>query len=416
MTKNNSLLIILLLFVFKSKGQDDSIVSFNQEQSYIRTKINELKFLQPEKAILQNQKALHSFYKKLETLKKNKKEKVVIVHLGDSHIQAGYFGGMVRRGLQMQFGNGGRGFVFPYRYAKSNGPHDYVSFSPSAWKYSRNVFANDTMPTGLSGFVLASYDSVSQIGITLRNNEAVEYSFNRLAVFSNIPGNAMLVSDSLNERHATLDSIRSGMDISYFNFPSYEKNFNITLVNNNPAQAAIVYGFNLMTDSGGVVYHNIGVNGAEYRHFLNQPMFMQQVKTLHADLYILSFGTNEAFNKSFNETTFLQTVDSTVQALRAISPQAEVLITSPFESAIKVKKGRYASNPNVEKIRNILQQFSLKNNCAFFDLYAACGGRGSMMQFAKHKMADTRRIHLNRTGYEMQGIFLLDAILKNYRP
>jgi len=35
-----------------------------------------------------------------------------------------------------------------------------------------------------------------------------------------------------------------------------------------------------------------------------------------------------------------------------------------------------------------------------------------MLRFAKSKMSDARRIHLNRSGYEMQGLMLLQALLK----
>ena len=72
----------------------------------------------------------------------------------------------------------------------------------------------------------------------------------------------------------------------------------------------------------------------------------------------------------------------------------------------------FAPNPNVITIRNLLQKYCLENKIAFFDLYECSGGKGSMFRFAKNKMSDARRIHLNRAGYEMQGLMLLQAILK----
>ena len=52
-----------------------------------------------------------------------------IVHLGDSHVQAGFFTGVIRKSLQSTFGNAGRGFIAPLRITKTNEPTDYFFYS-----------------------------------------------------------------------------------------------------------------------------------------------------------------------------------------------------------------------------------------------------------------------------------------------
>ncbi|HNU47667.1 MAG TPA: GDSL-type esterase/lipase family protein, partial [Bacteroidia bacterium] len=305
-------------------------------------------------------------------------------------------------------GNAGRGVVFPYRLARSNGPHDYVSFSQNNWKGNRNVVTQDSLSTGITGFSVTTNDSNPSVGISLRNNEGIDYRFNKVQVIYK-PDSAVMTASDSSEIIETVNPIELSAGINEFRFSNYLTNCKIKI---NSDTAFTLFGLNLMNDSSGVIYHTIGVNGAEYNSFLRQPLFFEQVKTLNADLYILSFGTNEAFAKNFDGTIFIQTVDSFITKLRNVSPSASILITSPPESCKRIRRGVYVPNPNVITIRNLLQKYCIENKIAFFDLYEYSGGKGSMLRFAKSKMSDARRIHLNRSGYEMQGLMLLQALLK----
>ncbi len=401
-------LILLFICSICDAQIKDTVLSVENYNAYIRQKAHNLNFLAADKAVIQHQEELENFFRKLSLLKSQNKGTVNIVHLGDSHIQAGYFSGIVRRGLQQYFGNAGRGLVFPYRLAKSNGPHDYVSFSSNQWKGYRNVNNPDTIAAGLMGFVVTTNDTSISVGISLRNNEGVNYTFNKVELYSGDLGLAQVsVTDSTSLMNAKPDS----SDSDKFIFPSQVTNFNMNVQKNTTAFK--LYGMNLLNDSSGVVYHTIGVNGAECSHFLHQPLLPVQLKNLNTDLYILSFGTNESFSKSFDVNIFIQTIDSTIQMLKKVSPNAEFLITSPAESCVRIRRGRYAPNPNVLLSRNALKNYCDSKAIAFFDLYECVGGKGSMFKFARAHMTDARRIHFTRLGYEIQGLMLLDALMKN---
>src|SRR5450631_1614697 len=80
------------------------------------------KFLKTELNRIENDStSLASFYKKLSMQKKNHNHKISIVHIGDSHLQADFFSGEVRKLLQQQYGNAGRGLMFPFKQANTNG-------------------------------------------------------------------------------------------------------------------------------------------------------------------------------------------------------------------------------------------------------------------------------------------------------
>lgn len=98
---------LILLFVCSVCDAQikDTVLSVENYNSYIRQKARNLNFLEADKAVIQHHEELKSFFRKLSLLKTQNKGTVNIVHLGDSHIQAGYFSGIVRRGLQQYFGN-----------------------------------------------------------------------------------------------------------------------------------------------------------------------------------------------------------------------------------------------------------------------------------------------------------------------
>lgn len=76
-----------------------------------------------------NVKVLESFFEKLKQNEKHNNQKINIVHIGDSHIQGDLMTNEIRKNLQQKFGNGGRGLVFPYQLAQTNGSYNERFYS-----------------------------------------------------------------------------------------------------------------------------------------------------------------------------------------------------------------------------------------------------------------------------------------------
>ena len=66
-------------------------------------------FVKPSIDQITNSKELAVLYQKLYSLKKGDSSVVSIVHIGDSHLQAGYLTSVVRSSLQNFFGNASHG-------------------------------------------------------------------------------------------------------------------------------------------------------------------------------------------------------------------------------------------------------------------------------------------------------------------
>src|SRR5688572_4765344 len=87
-----------------------------------------------EENVIQNDAHIYDFFEELY-LQKNLNDRIVnIIHIGDSHIQGDYLTAIVRRNLQKEFGNAGRGLLVPARVAGSNDAFNAIIRSQSKWE------------------------------------------------------------------------------------------------------------------------------------------------------------------------------------------------------------------------------------------------------------------------------------------
>ncbi len=396
-----------------------------QDSTRLEPWLEKFTFIKADSSFIHNDSSsLNAFFEKLARLKKEKNGKVNIVHIGDSHIQADFFSGKMRKNFQRDFGNGGRGLIFPYRVAKTNGPPDYKTYTKAEWEAKRNVFPDKPLPIGISGITIKTNDSTADISIVLKDKEGMDYSATRMTLFhSKTPGNYdFAILDSLGNQiayiNSTAPSPSGGEFTSKVGFDKPIDHFVLKCCPRNTSQnCAMIFGIELENDSAGILYHMIGVNGAMYEHYLRSEYFIRQLPELHPDLVILSLGTNEAQNSRFDSAAFCSNIDSLVNLIRAANPGVSFLFTIPGDSFKKtrVKRRRYfGKNPTVPEVRNAIVAYCRKNNLPYWDLFQVMGGYGSMALWYKAGMADRLRLHFSILGYTIQGELFYRAIMKSY--
>lgn len=123
-----------------------------------------------------NVKLLVPVFEKLYKLEKESVNKVNIVHVGDSHVQADIFTNVIRQLFQARFGNGGYGFTFPYSLAKTNGTNYIKYTSNSVWNSRRNIYPVTDVCVGLSGIGLYTNNPDFEINISINPL----YTFNKI--------------------------------------------------------------------------------------------------------------------------------------------------------------------------------------------------------------------------------------------
>lgn len=382
--------------------------------------LEKYKFIKTEKNKIENDSiALRPFYEKLYELEQKKTNRVNIAHIGDSHIQADIFSGTLRQHLQRQFGNAGRGLIFPYRVAKSNEPSSYKTTSPVKWESKRNVFYEKPLPIGISGFTIETNDSMAELDLTVKNQPGLNYSFTKFTLFHERGANNydLTICDSLNCERGIFKSTDETKS-PFISELKFDKPINQIILRNKNSDSAHqhstrIYGMLLENDSSGILYNMIGVNGAEYRHYSMSKYFIEQFASLHSDLIIVSMGTNEGFNKGFEAELFYRQIDTLITAIKASNPRATLLLTTPGDSFRKSKKGR-VKNPDITAAKETIIKYCRNNTIAYWDLYEIMGGFGSMAKWFTAKLSANDRVHFNGRGYQIQANLLYTAMIKGY--
>lgn len=126
-----------------------------------------------------NEKSLSDIFLKLESLEQSKSGHINIVHIGDSHIQAGFISDAIRKTLQSVFGNAGYGFTFPYSLVKTNGPREIKYSSNTAWNSLTNIRPLANVDIGLGGMAL--YTSENNFILQLESDKSNR--FNTIKIF-----------------------------------------------------------------------------------------------------------------------------------------------------------------------------------------------------------------------------------------
>lgn len=362
-----------------------------------------------------NDTALNSFYKKLEELKEGKRKQLVIVQVGDSHIQADFFSGYLRHRFQKEFGNAGRGLIFPYAVAGSNGPWSYRTSSLTKWSSRRNAIPG-TLPIGVAGFTIKTTSAFASININIHDEDSLNYGFNKFTLFADKgPGCYDYV---LKDENNQLIGYVNSSDMKQDSFATticlvdslHVVNLNTVMTENSQTYAQL-YGIYLENSDTGITYSMIGVNGAQYDHYNNSIYFSQQLQQLHPDLVIVSLGTNDAYGKDYKNDYFENQIDEFISELKSRNPSTSFLLTSPPDG---YKYHKY-KNTNVAPAVNVLQTYAQTHNCAFWNFYNTMGGLGSIYKWYLNHLAQYDLLHLTKTGYELEGQLLYSSLMESFR-
>lgn len=419
-----------------------------------------------------NFETLKPFFEKLAALEAFNDRKLNIVHIGDSHIQADAMTNLIRKRFQQQFGNAGLGFVFPYSLMRTNGGRNVRFSSNVPWENKKITEIRKFGDVGLSGYSFTTQKSNFLIELELKNKDysfnrlkiitpanqrMFELATNKGAIClkptqpksishkvkkgetlyaisrkykttvskiqsnNKLKNNMIRVGQTLKIPTSQMESkpvdfsnfnILSNTTPSLFSYYMYENldiSDKIYLTPNPKSNNFVLNGIVLENDQCGVIYHNIGVNGAHISDYNKSQLFFEQLKALEPDLIIISLGTNESFGKLSASEFYTQT-ERFIDLIRANYGQSPMILTSPPPSLLKKQ------NPNLllKEYASVLINNSVSKNYAVFDLYQAVGGKDSMERLINLNLIAKDRIHYTRNGYEEQGTLFFESLMNNY--
>ncbi|SEM90481.1 Lysophospholipase L1 [bacterium A37T11] len=342
-----------------------------------------------------------------------------IIHVGDSHVQGGFFGETVKRALQQHFGNAGPGFIFPYSLARTNGNKDFSWSSPNRWAVDRNTAIHPQFPAGIGGWVIAQQSPSFSITASAQDSTRYRNSFNRIQIFQG--GIHDPYKLSVQAENLIFQSPVMQASSLTWTLPQQVASFRLDGMLNGQGRGYL-FGVNLENGQQGVLYHNIGVNGSRFENFSRDGFFAGQTSDLHPDIIILSMGTNEAQTNELSVSALQQTIDILVKQIIANNPNAVILFTTPMASykrayrTRRVKRRRRRSmyllpNPVVGQVREAILSYAAQNGHAVWDLYEIAGGADGAADWKKRGLMGSDGVHFSPEGYELQGRLLAKALI-----
>ncbi|MFN0035866.1 MAG: GDSL-type esterase/lipase family protein [Saprospiraceae bacterium] len=369
-------------------------------------------FIRQDDNEIENGAYLDPVFQKLFAQRTQGGKKISIVHIGDSHVLGNFLTREVRERLQREFGDAGRGLLFPYKLAQSNGAKDFLAETNCRWigaNCQRDISPETAF--GVAGFKLTTTNPRAELTFRLRDTATSETRFfTKVTVFQRKTALEydLEVRDETSNQVAQLfiedDFARS----FYFDRPV--GSVTIAAKKNAAQQRTLTLdGISLENELSGVLYHTIGANGAKFMDFARAKYFARQVADLEPDLVILSFGTNES--QGTTEPGYMRrTMELLTAQILEGSPTAHILLTTPADSYLRGK----GVNPHMAEMSKVIREFARDKGFALWDLFDFTGGENSSVSWKSHSLMTHDSVHYTKYGYALQGKLLYQSLIKGY--
>lgn len=346
------------------------------------------------------------FYKALDRISSDEAEDkmVRIAVFGDSFIEADIFTADLREMLQKRYGGCGVGFVTITSMTSGYRPtvrHQFGGWSSHA--VTDSVYF-DRKKQGISGhyFIPRSgayvelrgqnkyaslLDTCQQASIFFYNKDSVQLTarINRGDSHNySVPASGGLKEIKVDGR---IGSIRWTV---------------------NRADSTLFYGL-AMDGKQGIILDNFSLRGSSGLSLrgIPQQMLTQFNRQRPYDLIILEYGLNVATQRGRNYDNYQKGLLSAIEHLKNCFPQAGILLLSVGDRNYKNENGDLRTMPGVKNLIRYQQSIAAESNIAFWNMFEAMGGEGSMAKLvhAKPSMANYDYTHINfRGGKHLAGL------------
>ncbi|MCK5846458.1 MAG: hypothetical protein KAG84_03395 [Bacteroidales bacterium] len=402
----NRIVVLVLMMVMPYIGFSQ-YMQYPFEQSYysmIRYDSNKLK-------IEGESTNFNTFNAKLAKLVSDGEGRINIVQYGGSHIQADVFSGESRIRFQSFEGgqNGGRGFVFPYRLAHTNTPYGYYFRYSGKWESCRNTQKKKNCNMGMAGISATTFDSLSSLTLLIEPNNDIDYNFNSIKIYHNTDSSSFEIMIDSN-LWSTKKLFREE-GYTEFHLKKYTDSLNINFVQLDSSQTHFqLFGMNIVNEYPGIVYHNMGINGAATSSFLRSNRMTKDLKSIKPDMVIFGIGINDAYGKNFHQNKFEKNYDSLVARVLEANPNCAIIFATNNDSYYRK---RYV-NRNGITVQESMYKLAKKHNAAVWDMFEIMGGLNSVVLWQRAHLSKRDKVHFTRTGYILLGDLLFEAIIENY--
>ncbi|GHV68302.1 hypothetical protein FACS1894199_15320 [Bacteroidia bacterium] len=347
------------------------------------------------------------------------KDKLVILHFGDSHIQAEYSTSYTRNYLQNDYGDGGRGMIVNYSAAKTYSSVNYTTTKRGKWKFAKSFQIPPKIPLGITGMTVETSDKEAELYFHFKQ-PLPEYEY-KITVFfeNNETTSAFHLLVDTNVYTFTTQKLR-GLHQNYIECSYFGNIHEISLqvgANIDRLVGANIdklvdgvdfrfYGINIeKSGNQGVVYHSLGVGAAPMQSVLYLDRLTEQAQVLKPDIALLDFGTNDILYYNQIEANLPSIISRIIKRLRDINPGMSIILTSTQDL---FRYGRYITV--AAKFRDMINSLARTEHVMFWNWYDLSGGLHSIRDWYDAGYAQQDGIHLTTKGYAVKGTLLYSSI------
>ncbi len=353
------------------------------------------------------------------TMQQSENKTVRIVHYGDSQIEEDRMTSTIRCRMQSLFGGFGVGLLPAFQPIPSS------AISQNSYgTYKRNVvFGPETMHHkdkhyGPTGQMIRSNNKYTTTFIPI-NLKATKENTKKFRTVSVLYGNnttPISISIEAGEYTDTIsisDSVGT-LQFATFHLPSISRKASICI--NGDCN---IYGYILDGNNHGLQVDNIPMRGCSGTVFTRMsaeslsPLFRKYA----TPLIIMQYGGNSVpyleDNKSIGK--YCKNIEYQINYIKHLNPKGKILFIGPSDMGTSID-GTMQTFPSLPTIVDSLRQTCLRSDVAYWDLYAAMGGKNSMTTWVNSTpaLAGSDYIHFTTLGSQTAANMLCDYIEELY--
>ena len=361
--------------------------------------------------------ALHHFFEALNLIRK-KKSKVRIAYFGDSMIEGDLISQDLRTLMQDVFGGSGVGFV-PVTSVVA-GFRTSIQHSFKGWTTYNLI---NTKPAnhllGVSGYDFVPFPMDIKDTTNKSSESWVKYSGVNKKHLDKFYQIKLLYGKSEEDNYVIINGVRYKL--------SGTNTVNQLVVESKSACQYIdaqfqcktsvdIFGFSMESDSG-VIVDNFSFRGNSGMPIVkvSQSIYSGTNDCLNYDLIILEYSLN-AVNSSVTDYSWYENgMTNVIKHMQASFPNASIMLISVGDKSYQ-KDGIFQTDPSVPILVEAQKRMAKNNKLAFWNLYDAMGGNGSMVKWVEGDtaLANKDYTHFNFKGAHKVGKLLFNKLMSEY--
>jgi lysophospholipase L1-like esterase len=334
--------------------------------------------------------------------------RVTVSAFGNSLIAADRIVDIVRERLVHQFGDGGRGLLLVDRLA-DYGPRSRTSHSANGWLvHTVGDIKKSPWPLGLTGVVHVSSTPKARSRFELagetqgalfwvdKSAGPIELRVNGQMLVTTSPGNT------------------GKQQRTDFTLPTDAKTLELIAHKRGTA----IHGLALDRPTPGLVLDTLGVPAADASLFLEaqEEMVTEQLRSRAPALVMMMLGGNEVKRLQWGRSTIDKVerdLRRFIHRVRQAAPGSACLVVGPLDAVLGPDSSRpFQQRSELREVIELERRIAQEEGCAFFDMFAAMGGTGSLQRFHARGLVHDDLVHPRGRGLDVLGAMLSDALLR----